>query len=87
MSEQELTPWFVNGEKPCISGVYEVRPTKVAYPRILYAYFDVQVQKWGAGRETQNLAKLARNKGVIPDNYYHYYGSWRGLAHPPKAKP
>jgi len=81
----ELTPWFVNGIGPVRSGVYEVGPRNGPYSATLYAYFDVCGDGWGVGRTTPADALAARSLGGIP-NYYHFYGSWRGLANPPSAR-
>lgn len=79
MSKQELTPWFVNGEKPWLPGPYEV---DVGNARHLnwYSYWNgdewkricTEIHTAIERRHTSTEAKVIR---------------WRGLAHPPKAIP
>jgi len=90
MNELELTPWFVDGRPPVRSGVYEVSPRKGQSVTTLYAYFDAVGDGWGdggwgPGRTTHAAALAEKDRGGIP-NYYHFYGSWRGLARPPGAR-
>lgn len=82
MSKQELTPWFVSGEKPIWHGVYEVRGV---YFKGLFAYWGPD--GWGPGDITKRYAFHRRNDGLFPDCYHTDGRAWRGLAHPPKAKP
>lgn len=82
MSKQKLTQWFTNGEKPWEPGVYEVRG---AYVDGLFAYWGPK--GWGSADTTKRAAYRGRNNGLNPDCYHTNGRYWRGLAHPPKAKP
>lgn len=84
MSKQKLTPWFVNGEKPWEWGVYGVRDD--FEDEGLFAYFGES--GWGPGESTPEDAFKERENGARADYFHTEYGAaWRGLAHPPKAKP
>lgn len=82
MIDQELTPWFVNGEKPVCNGVYAVRSGGFRG----FAYWS-KADGWGAGADTPSEAYEDQHSGGIA-GFFHTDGrAWRGLAHPPKAKP
>lgn len=83
MSKQKLTPWFTNNVPPARHGVYLAMPHKIEGSTIFYAFFGPN--GWGRGCATAQEADESRF-GARPD-FYHVNGAWRGLAHPPKAKP
>lgn len=79
MSKQEFSQWFTNGEKPWEPGVYQQRSgflRKVGYQR-----WDGR--KWYGWHEDAEEAR----KCLWPVAPGFQNDPWRGLAHPPKAKP
>lgn len=82
MSKQQFSQWFTNGEKPWESGAYMVRCKNSRF----YAHWDVDFG-WGGGSRTPMTAYEDRGCGADPNFYNAGGNSWRGLAHPPKAKP
>lgn len=82
MSEQELTPWFVNGEKPARKGVYQ---QMCGFGKqVGYQYWSGA--RWYPWHETAASANKYRGAEKC-HSYAHCGEEWRGLAHPPKAKP
>lgn len=79
MSEPKLTPWFVNGEKPVRKGVYQ---QKSGSGRLL-GYQRWDGKHWCTWHENAETAGKDREAVVS----FHQNDPWRGLAHPPKAKP
>ena len=80
-TKPKLTPWFVKGEKPARPGVYNVSCQKENQSGLWYALWDGE--KWFRG----NLDATAAAKmtfSTISRNYWHRYGSWRGLAENPE---
>lgn len=82
MKEQELTPWFVNGEKPARPGVYNVSCRRTDQTGLWYA-------KWNGKRWLvfSNSVAEANQRTVVSGLIDRRRGSWRGLAKQPKAKP
>lgn len=78
MSEPKLTPWFVNGERPVRKGVYQQMNGQ---DRLGYQYWDGVF--WHGWAETARAAR--KDYGIAAHS--HQNDPWRGLAHPPKAKP
>lgn len=72
----ELTPWFVNGEKPVRKGVYNVSCRKEHQSGQWYAYWDGE--RWS--RAHDNIRQAAReDRRVANPRRWHIEGSWRGL--------
>ena len=78
MSEQELTRWFTNGENPWEPGVYERRAKQVGQ----YSYWNGWYWCLGAHHIRAAADEDAKAKPSSCQD-----APWRGLAHPPKAKP
>lgn len=74
--EQQLTPWFVNGETPARPGVYQVDST--VGPR---AWAKWNGRKWCWRRQSFRAAETDR----VPTS--RQVTRWRGLAQDPSAKP
>lgn len=82
MSNTELTPWFVNGEKPARPGVYNVSCRKFDQTGYWFAKWDGN--SWFVAKELVQLAEREGNKlGEGDDRHWHVRGSWRGLAQNP----
>lgn len=77
MQDQELTGWFVNGEKPVRDGVYQTTNG----PWLGYQKF--QAGKWYGWYETPKDA--AASKHIIREACQN--DQWRGLSSDPNAKP
>lgn len=75
MSKQELTPWFVNGEKPRRKGVYRVRVGGVSG----FAYWNGS--RWAWRCSSVHQADNDRSTAGASQKKH-----WRGLASDPKAK-
>ena len=79
MSKQKLTPWFVNGEKPVRKGVYQ----QMCGSGRKLGYQQWTGKHWCDWCETPEMAATYFDPVVT----FHQNDPWRGLAHPPKAKP
>lgn len=77
MSKPKLTDWFVNGERPVRKGVYQ----QMCGLRTTIGYQRWSGKNWYAWNSTADAA--ARDQRIADLQKDH----WRGLAHPPKAKP
>lgn len=82
MSEPKLTDWFVNGEKPVRPGVYNVSCRRKRQTGKWYAKWTGR--RWLKFSDSADAAAWETRQSVLMTAWG---GSWRGLAHPPKAKP
>lgn len=91
MSKQKLTGWFVKGEKPVRKGVYNVSCQREHQSGRWWSYWDgVRFLSFSNKRcETAEYGQTRweKHRTVGAGNEVLAGGSWRGLAHPPKAKP
>ena len=83
MKEQELTPWFVNGEKPARPGVYNVSCRKLDQSGDWWSHWNGE-----AWSDASTDKKKWQWRGYDLDGlFFSAKGSWRGLAQDPEAKP
>ena len=75
---QELTPWFVNGEKPSRPGVYNVSARKDDQSVYWFARWDGM--QWYMAHS--NVSSAMREQFGMGLRWSR--GSWRGLAQNPK---
>lgn len=80
MSEQELTRWFTNGEKPWEPGVYEVCGSSFLGKELFSFWDGLRFNFVGSSKFNAFLFSHIAGGGDRVEG-------WRGLAHPPKAKP
>lgn len=81
MSNAELTPWFVNGEKPAYPGVYNVSCQKVGQSGKWWAYWcGSQWFAFSWSKEwTLDYFRMHRTRRSMDGC------SWRGLARNPEG--
>lgn len=81
--EQQLTPWFVNGEMPARPGVYNVSCQKHDQSGRWFSRWDGD--RWFLAGITRADAAWQKTPATRLDTW-HNYGSWRGLTQDPSAK-
>lgn len=84
--EQQMTPWFVNGEKPARPGVYNVSCRKTDQTGHWWASWDGETWYVASRQVTQGPRGAETGARTSRPNFWHKYGSWRGLAQDPSAQ-
>lgn len=78
MAAPKLTPWFVNGEKPVRSGVYETKLLGASGKVIEEGWSFWNGRRWSNQRLNKESAYLADMTGGCQEKL------WRGLAEKPE---
>lgn len=81
--EQQMTPWFVNGEKPARPGVYNVSCRKREQTGRWWARWDGKT--WYVAARGVEYAESNKSP-TTRHHFWHKSGSWRGLAQDPSGK-
>ena len=79
----ELTPWFVNGERPARPGVYNVSCRKLEQSGDWFARWDGE--KWFMAYYEPGAAAHCMLPAASSGDYWSRKGSWRGLTQNPEA--
>lgn len=94
MSKPKLTKWqSMRDTPPTVPGIYNVSCRSRNQTGLWYAHFDgVNWSVWETierAKGWRNLCEIAQTNLFRTRGEFSYRGAatWRGLAHPPKAKP